>query len=120
MRGNCPRVVAPTVELLTKRPTGWADLENRNMHPNHKPKITCNYNLPRCTVSLSIDQSDEDFLVFTSSGIPDHNLCAAPPNSQVIEIDYSYRIPREPVLRTGDVSQFPATNMGEIGFALNG
>jgi len=73
-----------------------------------------------CSVSVTIDDSDNDYIILTSKGIPDHNLCAAPPNSEVIEIDYNYRIPRTPIKKTGDLSTFSATNMGEIGFALNG
>lgn len=59
--------------------------------------------------------------MFTSNGIPDHNACAGPPNSQILEQNYSYSIPRIPTLKAGTPdSSWESTNFGAIGFALNG
>lgn len=72
-------------------------------------------------VSLMIDPSDDTKLLFTSNGIPDHNACAGPPNSQILEQNYSYSIPRTPTLKAGTPdSSWESTNFGAIGFALNG
>ncbi|CBY20369.1 unnamed protein product [Oikopleura dioica] len=75
----------------------------------------------RCksTGSWQLPQSCGSTL-FTSNGIPDHNACAAAPQSTVDVQNYSYKIPREPVYRTRNLEDFETTNMGEIGFAING
>ena len=73
------------------------------------------------SVSLTVDPSNEDQLLFTSNGIPDHNACSGPPNSAVTAQTYSYTIPRYPALKDGTPdSTWPSTNMGAIGFAING
>ena len=73
------------------------------------------------SVSLVVDASDEDYLLFTSNGIPDHNSCSGPPNSAITAQNYSYRIPRYPTKKAGTPdSTWSATNMGAIGFAING
>ena len=61
-----------------------------------------------------------DSFTITSNGIPDHNACAAPPRSTVEETDRTYTIPTKPQYRDGDPEDFAATNMGVVGFAMNG
>lgn len=72
-------------------------------------------------VSLTVDPSDDSKLIFTSNGIPDHNSCAGPPNSAITAQSYSYTIPRNPVMKSGTPdATWTATNMGAVGFAING
>ena len=61
-----------------------------------------------------------DSFTITSNGIPDHNACAAPPRSTVEETDRTYTIPTKPEYKDGDPEDFAATNMGVVGFAMNG
>jgi len=72
-----------------------------------------------CESSLTVDPNNENFLIFESVGIPDHNACAKPPKSTIGKSDYKFRIPREPKLK-GLNDSYRSNNMGEVGFGFNG
>merc|ERR1711970_1118637 len=61
----------------------------------------------RCSVEVTMQDSN---FILKSNGIPDHNACAAPPRSTILEIDYEYSIPLNPTKRSGNPSSFSATN----------
>lgn len=69
---------------------------------------------------MAINSEDNEYLILNSKGIPDHNSCAVPPSSTIIEGSYNFRIPRTPTKKAGDPATFAATNLGAVGFALNG